>query len=201
MREEIGPLRGANPRTTQVKPRGAPPTRGARRPKSGSSTRAERWTVTPATSSTPGARAKRTREQQWATTHDGADATTAARTAPRRWSPQGPVCSAGRSAWRRSPNAFANPRPSSSTTGRRIPVCGSTTTAWLASWAGPPATRSSSATCPCTSAMRPGHGSSTCPPAKSTNGMIWSARSWAISRARTCALEIHGPALLHTEAR
>jgi hypothetical protein len=45
---------------------------------------------------------------------------------------------------------------------------------------------------PCTSAMRPGHGSSTCPPAKSTIGMIWSARSWATSRARTCALEIPG---------
>jgi hypothetical protein len=117
MREETGLLRGANPRSTQAKPQGAPPTRGARRPKSGSSTRAERWTVTPATSSTPGARARRTREQQWATTLDGADATTAARTAPRRRSPQGPVCSAGRSARRRSPNASANPRPSSSTVG------------------------------------------------------------------------------------
>jgi hypothetical protein len=37
------------------------------------------------------------------------------------------------SARRPSPNASASPRPLSSTTGRRIPVCGSTTTAWRAS--------------------------------------------------------------------
>jgi hypothetical protein len=43
--------------------------------------------------------------------------------------PPGPACSAGRSAQRPSPSASASPRPSSSTTGRRIPACGSTTTA------------------------------------------------------------------------
>jgi hypothetical protein len=138
MRGVTGPHKGANPRSTQEKLRSVPPTQGARRPRNGSSTHAERWTVTPETSSTPGARARRTREQRWATTLDGADVTTAARTAPRRRSPQGPVCSAGRSARRPSPSASANPRPSSNTTGRRIPACGSTTTAWLASWAGPP---------------------------------------------------------------
>jgi hypothetical protein len=36
------------------------------------------------------------------------------KTVPRRQNPRGPVCSAGRSARRPSPNASANPRPSSS---------------------------------------------------------------------------------------
>jgi hypothetical protein len=43
--------------------------------------------------------------------------------------PRGPVCSAGRSARRPSPSASASLRPTSSTTGRRIPACGSMTTA------------------------------------------------------------------------
>jgi murein DD-endopeptidase MepM/ murein hydrolase activator NlpD len=56
-----GAGQGANPRPMQEKPRGDPPTLDARRPRSGSSTRAGRWTVTPATSSTPAARAERMR--------------------------------------------------------------------------------------------------------------------------------------------
>jgi hypothetical protein len=59
-----GAAQGANPRSMQVKRRGDPPTQDARRPRSGSLTRAGRWTVTPATSSTPGARARRMREQR-----------------------------------------------------------------------------------------------------------------------------------------
>jgi murein DD-endopeptidase MepM/ murein hydrolase activator NlpD len=59
-----GAAQGGEPRSTQAKPRGVPPTRDARRPKSGSLTRAGRWTVTPATSSMTGARARRTREQR-----------------------------------------------------------------------------------------------------------------------------------------
>jgi hypothetical protein len=57
-----GAAQGANPRSMQVKLRGDPPTQDARRPRSGSSTRAGRWTETPATSSTPGARVRRLRE-------------------------------------------------------------------------------------------------------------------------------------------
>jgi hypothetical protein len=45
---------------------------------------------------------------------------------------------------------------------------------------------------PYTSAIQPGRGSSTCPPARSTTGMIWSARSWATSRAHMCALGTPG---------
>jgi hypothetical protein len=59
-----GAAQGANPRSMQVKLRGDPPTRDARRPRSGSSTRARRWTMTPATSSTPGARVRQMREQR-----------------------------------------------------------------------------------------------------------------------------------------
>jgi hypothetical protein len=59
-----------------------PPTRGARRPKSGSSTHAGRpETAMPATSSTPDERATRRHGQQQATTLGGVDATTAGRTA------------------------------------------------------------------------------------------------------------------------
>jgi hypothetical protein len=83
------------------------------------------------------------------------DATTAMKTARQRRNPRGPACSAGRSARRPSPSASASLRPSSSTMGRWIPACGSTTTAWRASWAEPPVTRSSSATSPCTSPTRP----------------------------------------------
>jgi hypothetical protein len=56
-------------------------------------------------------------------------ATTAGKIAHRRRSPREPVCSAGRSARQPFPSASASPRRSSNTTGRRIPVCGSTTTA------------------------------------------------------------------------
>jgi hypothetical protein len=56
-----GAAQGANPWSMQVKQRGDPPNRDARRPRSGSSTRAGRWMATPATSSTPGARARRMR--------------------------------------------------------------------------------------------------------------------------------------------
>jgi hypothetical protein len=69
------------------------------------------------------------------------DAMTAARIAPRRRSPRAPVCSTGRSERQRSHNASANPRRSSSKTGRRTPACGSTTTPWPVSWAGQLATK------------------------------------------------------------
>jgi hypothetical protein len=64
MRKATGLHRGANPRSMQVKLRGGPPTQGAHQRRSGSSTRAGRWTVTPATSSTPAARAGRMHERQ-----------------------------------------------------------------------------------------------------------------------------------------
>jgi hypothetical protein len=81
MRGTTEPHRGANPRSTQEERRGDPPTQGARRSRSGSLTRAGRWTATPATSPTPGARARRTHGQRWATTLNGVDATTATKTA------------------------------------------------------------------------------------------------------------------------
>jgi hypothetical protein len=143
----MGARRGPNPRYMRVEQRSAPPTRGAHGLKSGSSTRAgKHGTAMPATSSTLGGRAKRTHERQQATILGGADATIAMRIARRRRSPREPACSARRSARRPFPSVSASPRPSSSTTGRRTPAYGSTTTAWRASWAGPPATRSSSAT-------------------------------------------------------
>jgi hypothetical protein len=55
---------GANPRSMQVKRRGDLPTRDARRPRSGSSTHAGRWTAMPATSSMLSARARQTHERQ-----------------------------------------------------------------------------------------------------------------------------------------
>jgi hypothetical protein len=181
--------RDPNLRYMRVGRRSAPPTRDAHRPGKGSSTLAGRHaTAMPATSSTLGGQAKRRRGRPQATTLDGAGATTAMKTARRRRNPRGPACSAGGSARRPSPSTSASPRPSSSTTGKRTPACGSMTTAWRASWAGPPATRSSSATSPYTSPTQRGHGSSTCLPARSTTGMIWSARSLATSRARMCAL-------------
>jgi hypothetical protein len=57
-REATEPHRGVNPRSMRVKRRGDPPTRDARRPRNGSSTRAGHWTATPATSSTLGVRAR-----------------------------------------------------------------------------------------------------------------------------------------------
>jgi hypothetical protein len=125
-----GGAQGANPRCTQAERRSDPPTRDAHRLKNGSSTRAgKRGTATPAMSSMLEGRAKRTRERRQATTLDEGDAMTAMKTARRRRNPRGPVCSAGRSARWPSPSASANPRPSSSITGKRIPACGSTTTA------------------------------------------------------------------------
>jgi hypothetical protein len=57
-REATEPHRGANPRSMRVKQRSDPSTQDARRPRSGSSTRAGRWTATRATSSTLGVRAR-----------------------------------------------------------------------------------------------------------------------------------------------
>jgi hypothetical protein len=124
-----GAAQGANPRSMQVKRRSDPPTRDAHRPKSGSSTRVGHGTATPVTSSTLSGQARRMRERRQATTIGGVGATTAMKTTPQRRSPQGPVCSAGRSARRPSPNASASPRPSSSITGKRIPAYGLTITA------------------------------------------------------------------------
>jgi hypothetical protein len=45
---------------------------------------------------------------------------------------------------------------------------------------------------PCTSPTQRGRGSSTYLPARSTTGTTWSARSWEISKARTCALGTPG---------
>jgi hypothetical protein len=53
-REPTGPRRGANPQSMLAKRQSDRPTRDAHRPKSGSSTRAGRGTVTPVTSSTLG---------------------------------------------------------------------------------------------------------------------------------------------------
>jgi hypothetical protein len=138
-----------SPRCTQAAQRSVPPTRGARRPRSGSSTRAGNPKMaTLATSSTPGGRATWRRGQRRATTLDGVGATTAERTTRRRRSPRGPVCSARKSARRASPSASANPRRLTNTTGRRTPVYGSTTNAWRVCWVGPPPTRFSSVTSP-----------------------------------------------------
>jgi hypothetical protein len=85
-----------SPRSTRVVRPSPLPTRGVRRPWSGSSTRAgRRGTAMPATSSTLGGRAKRRRGRQQATTLDGADATIAMRIARRRRSPREPVCPHG----------------------------------------------------------------------------------------------------------
>jgi hypothetical protein len=62
MRGATGPHKGANPRSTQEGRRSIPPTRDAHQPRNDSLTRAEPSTVTLATSSTPAARARRTRE-------------------------------------------------------------------------------------------------------------------------------------------
>jgi hypothetical protein len=100
----MGVRKAPSPRYTRAARLTAPPTRGARRPGNGSSTRADKPEMaTPATSSTPDERAKRRHGRQQAATLDGVDVTTAMRTAHRRRSPREPVCSAGRSAWRPSP--------------------------------------------------------------------------------------------------
>jgi hypothetical protein len=124
-----GVRRGSGPRCTQAERRSDPPTRDARRKRNGSSTRAGHGTATPAMSSMLDGRAKRMRERRQATTLGEVDATTAMKTVRRRRNPRGPVCSAGRYARRPSPSASASPRPSSSTTGKRTPACGLTTTA------------------------------------------------------------------------
>jgi hypothetical protein len=122
-----GGAQGASPRSTQEERWSDPPTLDACRLKNGSSTHAgKHGTATPATSSTLGGRAKRMHERRQASTPGGVDATTATKTSRQRRNLRGPVCSAGRSARRPSPNASASLRPSSSTTGRRIPACGST---------------------------------------------------------------------------
>jgi hypothetical protein len=129
-RGTMGVRKAPNPQYTRVEWRNAPPTRGARRPRTDSSTRAgKRETATPAMSSTSDRRGKRRRGRQQATTLGGVDAMIATRIARRHRSPREPVCSAGRSARRPFPSASASPRQSSSTTGRRITACGSTTTA------------------------------------------------------------------------
>jgi hypothetical protein len=122
--QAMGVHRGPSHRCTQVERQSDPPTRDAHRLRNDSSTHARHGTVTPATSSMLGGRARRTHGRRQATTLGGVDATTAMKTALRRRNPRGPVCSAGRSARRPSPNASANPQPSSSTTGGQIPACG-----------------------------------------------------------------------------
>jgi hypothetical protein len=117
-----GGAQGPSPRCTRAAQRSVPPTRGARRPRSGSSTRAGKPKMaTPATLSTPGGRATRRRGQRRATTLDEVGTMTAGRTAHRRWSHREPACSAGKSARRASPSASASPRRLTSTTGRRTP--------------------------------------------------------------------------------
>jgi hypothetical protein len=128
-RGEMGARRRANPRSTQAERRSDPPTRDAHQQKNDSSTRAEHGTATPATSSTLSGRAKRMRDRRQATTLNEVVSTIAMKTARRRWNPREPMCLVGRSARRPSPSASANPRPSSSTTGRQIPACDLTITA------------------------------------------------------------------------
>jgi hypothetical protein len=95
----MGARKAPNSRYTRVERRSAPPTRGARRPKSGSSTRAGKPKMaTPATSSTLDERATQMHGRRQATTLGGVDATTAGKIAHRRRNPREPVCSAGRSA-------------------------------------------------------------------------------------------------------
>jgi hypothetical protein len=142
VRGTTGARKALSPRCTRAAQRSVLPTRGARWPSSGSSTRAGKPKMaTPATSSTLGGRATRRRAQRRASTLDGVDATTTGRTARRRRSHRGPACSVRKSTRRASPRASASPRRSSSTTGRRTPACGLTTTVWHVSWAGLPPTR------------------------------------------------------------
>jgi hypothetical protein len=68
----MGARKVSSPRSTRVARPSVPPIRGARRPRSGSSTRVgRRETATPVTSSTLGGRAKRRHGRQQATTLDG----------------------------------------------------------------------------------------------------------------------------------
>jgi hypothetical protein len=77
-----GGAQGPEPSVHTDGARSAPPTRGARRPKSGSSTREGKpETATPATSSTPDERATQRHGRRQATTLGGVDATTAGKIA------------------------------------------------------------------------------------------------------------------------
>jgi hypothetical protein len=68
----MGVHKSPSPRCTRAAQRSVPPTRGARRPRSGSSTHAGKPKMaTPVMSSTPGGRATRRREQRRATTPTG----------------------------------------------------------------------------------------------------------------------------------
>jgi hypothetical protein len=202
VRGTMGVRTAPSPRCTRAAQRSVPPTRGARLPRSGSSARAGKPKMaTPATSSTPSERATRRRGKRWATTLDGVGATIAGRTAHQRRSHQEPACSARRSAWRASPNASASTRRSTSTTEKRSPAYGSTTTAWRVSRVGPPPTRLSSVTSPCTSLTRRGRGSSTYLPARSTTGTIWSTPSWELPGHVRAPWKLLGSACMHTEAR
>jgi hypothetical protein len=80
-------------------------------------------------------------------------------------------------------------------------VCGSTTIIWRASWAEPPPTRPSSATCRCTSRIWCGRGSSTCRPVRSTTGTIWSTPSWGLPGHVRAPQELLEPARVYPEAR
>jgi hypothetical protein len=107
---------------TRAARRGSPPTKGARRSRSGFLTCAGRpKTATLATSSTPGGRATRRRGQRQATIRGGVGATIAERIARRHRNPREPACSAGRSARQAFVNASASLRQSTSTRGRRTP--------------------------------------------------------------------------------
>jgi hypothetical protein len=80
--QDDGGAQGPEPSVHARAQLSVPPTRGARRPRNGSLTRAGKPKMaTPATSSTSGERATRRRGWWRATTLDGVDATTAGRTA------------------------------------------------------------------------------------------------------------------------
>jgi hypothetical protein len=99
-----GVRKAPSPWCTRAAQQSAPPTWGARQPRSGSSTRAGKPKMaTPTMSSTPGGRAMWRRGRQRATILDGVGATTAGRTTRRRRSHREPACSAGRSARQASP--------------------------------------------------------------------------------------------------
>jgi hypothetical protein len=93
---------------------------------------------------------------------------------------------------RRSPPVSEPRLPSPSTRGRRGRSCGSRTTDWHASWEGRTMTTSSSVIYPFSSPTPPEPGWSICLLRRSPTGTTWSRLSQEISRARTCALGIHG---------
>jgi hypothetical protein len=81
---------------------------------------------------------------------------------------------------------------SQSTRGRRGRNCGSQTIGWPANWVERTMIISSSATSPCSSPTPLEPGWSTCLRGRYPTGATWSKPSPAISKARTCALEIPG---------